>query len=256
MHKLPVLTALLARLKQLSTCHRLTWPGIRSLVLPERLDRYFFGAWAVTAALLLALLYGLGLVPQGLREIVGALAVPLQTASQTQTAGSALPIASQPLALRIPKIIIPDIAASAPIVLPKQSDFDTLNNALTKGVVHYPGSAMPGEYGNAFFFGHSTGLAVVNNKAYAVFNRLQELKPGNVVRLRYGTREYWYRVTSMKIEKADEAIVDLSPSKTKRLLTLSTCRIFGAKDDRFVVEAEFMKSYPLRTASSAADTSS
>ena len=251
-----MLTARLLGSRQLCIPSRLTWSGIRSFLFPAEFGRRFFGVWAVTAAVLLALLYGLRLVPQGVREIVGSVDAPGETASQTQTAESALAPAGPPSALHIPKIIIPDISSSAPIVLPKHSDLDTLNHALTKGVVHYPGSAMPGEYGNAFFFGHSTGLAVVNNKSYAVFNRLQELKLGHVVRLRYGTREYWYRVTSMKIKKADEAIVDLSPSKTRRLLTLSTCRIFGAKDDRFVVEAEFMKSYPLRTAGSAAGTSS
>lgn len=217
--------------------------------------------------ILFSALYSAGAVPRGAAEIARAIIAPVRavgrTAAGAGTAEEAIGVLSRPIvtaaqlqAARLPRIIIPSIGVNAPIVLPEQLDLDVMNNGLAQGVVHYPGSVLPGEYGNTFFFGHSTGLAVVNNQAYAVFNRLQELKPGNVVRLRYGTREYWYRVTSMKIKKADEAIVDLSPSKTKRLLTLSTCRIFGAKDNRFVLEAEFMKSYPLRSLTLAAGTSS
>jgi len=131
-----------------------------------------------------------------------------------------------------------------------------LNDHLTRGVVHYPGSALPGEFGNVFLFGHSTGLRVVHNKAYAVFNGLKELTPGQVVRIRYGGREYWYRVTSVAMKAADEAWVDLRRDTKQRKLTLSTCNVFGAKTDRFVVEAEFMKSYPLRSYASASGTSS
>jgi len=58
----------------------------------------------------------------------------------------------------------------------------------------------------------------------------------------------------MTIQKADDANINLSTAR--KLLTISTCRIFGGREDRYVVEAEFMRSYPLRVATSAADTSS
>ncbi|MBI2055687.1 MAG: class D sortase [Candidatus Sungbacteria bacterium] len=151
------------------------------------------------------------------------------------------------------QIIIPAIGVDSIIVEPASADFSVLNKSLTKGVVHYPGSALPWENGNTFLFGHSAGNFTVRNKAYAVFNRLAELRNGDIIRLQYGNNEYWYRVTSLAIKKADQALVDLV--STKRMVTLSTCNLFGAKDDRYVVEAEFMESYPLRSASASGTSS-
>lgn len=143
------------------------------------------------------------------------------------------------------RIIIPAIEVDAPIVFPKSADIDVLNDSLLKGIVHYPGSALPGEKGSVFLSGHSTGLTIVHNKSFEVFNRLKDLKTGDIVQIQSGNQEYRYRVLSMKIAKVDGAVIDLNSRKEK--LILSTCRIFGrdVKDDRFVVEAEFMGKYPL-----------
>lgn len=184
-------------------------------------------------------------------------AAPVEHQALIESASRSLPVVL-PIASP-PRLIIPEIAVDAPIILPANADLQVLNDGLTQGVVHYPGSALPdSSEGNIFLFGHSTGYKVVRNKAYAIFNRLSELEPNDVIRIRYAEYEYWYRVRSIRVKKASEAWVDLRPHHGGRLLTLSTCRIFGAKDDRYVVEAEFMKSYPLQAASGqeAVDTSS
>jgi sortase (surface protein transpeptidase) len=49
---------------------------------------------------------------------------------------------------------------------------------------------------------------------------------------------YRYAVTTVRRAKADEVFVDLSETET--MLTISTCNTFGAKEDRFVVEARFV----------------
>lgn len=184
-------------------------------------------------------------------------AAPIEKQALIEHVSGSVPLA--PLVASPPRLIIPEIAVDAPIILSASADLQVLNDGLTQGVVHYPGSALPDQpAGNVFLFGHSTGYKVVRNKAYAIFNRLSELQPDDIIRIRYANHEYWYRVRSVSVKKASEAWVDLRPPIHGRLLTLSTCRIFGAKDDRYVVEAEFMKRYPLQAASwqEAVDTSS
>lgn len=226
------------------------------------LDWQFVGSWVLFFLILVFSLYAAGAMPQGAEEIIGRVVAPfyerlhaLANPADSQESTAALLPTRGARPSGGPQVIASGIALNAPVLFPRSTDLDTLNNALSVGVVHYPGSALPGERGNVFLFGHSTGLAVVHNQAYASFNRIQELDAGDIIRLRFGSREYWYRVSSISVKKADAALVDFSPTE-KRLLTLSTCRIFGATDDRFVVEAEFVQSYPLRGVASAAGTSS
>lgn len=143
------------------------------------------------------------------------------------------------------RIIIPAIAVDASIIFPDSADVDVLNNDLLKGVVHYPGSALPGEKGKIFLFGHSTGFAVVHNKSFKSFNRLKDLKTGDIVKIQTSSKEYRYRVLTMRIAEADNTMVNFDSKK--QTLVLLTCKIFGqnAKDDRYMVEAEFMGNYPL-----------
>lgn len=210
----------------------------------------FIALWVLIFVAMLSLLYNFGLVPRGVAEIGdGIISAASERGNYVNTSFSSTTVQVGP------RIIVPKIGVNASVVFPDNTDIAILNNALTKGVVHYPSSALPGQNGNVFLFGHSTGLKVVNNKSYAVFNRLAELKTGDVIRLHYEDGEYWYKVSSTKIKKADEAWVDFNPGASRRL-TLSTCRIFGAKEERYIVEAEFVKSYPLQNLSFAADTSS
>lgn len=209
---------------------------------PRRFDFYFalrFSAlWFALAVLLATLAYLAGWVPAGVAEFGDEIAARIGGGPAAGTAPGAG--VSKPA-----EVLIPGIGVGAPIVFPRSAELGVLNSALTQGVVHYPGSALPGEAGTVFLFGHSTGLAVVHNRNFAVFNRLRELGPGSMVRLRYGEREYWYKVRSVDIKRADAAVVDLQ-NTGPGMLVLSTCRIFGALDERFVVTAEFVESYPLR----------
>ena len=101
---------------------------------------------------------------------------------------------------------------------------------------------MPGETGNILLFGHSTTLQA-RNPAYKVFNRVKELKQGDTILLHSDTREYLYAVKGVEIKEANDAKIDLTSDR--KLLTLSTCNIIGGKESRYVVTAEFVKSYPL-----------
>ena len=125
---------------------------------------------------------------------------------------------------------------------PESDNYQTLDSALMRGAVHYPGSGFPG-IGNMFIFGHSTGYKVVNNKAYQVFNNIHNLQQGDEIKIYSNDRVYSYRVSSVKLEKDSNAFVSFSTDTNK--LTLSTCNSFGAKEDRYVVEADYAGSADL-----------
>ncbi len=205
--------------------------------------RLFFLVWFSLTALLAALLYMSGFVPRGVAELgdrvvaifIGEYAVPARPRAGLAAGWTLGKI----------RIIIPGIGLDGPVVFPKSADLDVLNAALLEGAVHYPGSVFPGEEGTVFLFGHSTGLAVVHNKNFEIFNRLSDLGKGDVIRLRDDRREYWYRVRAVELKRTDAAVVELAP-RGERLLVLSTCNVFGGVDDRFIVTAEFTGSYPLQ----------
>ncbi|MBI4085553.1 MAG: class E sortase [Candidatus Liptonbacteria bacterium] len=139
-----------------------------------------------------------------------------------------------------PKIVIPKIAVDSPIILSSSRDLDVLNKELTKGVIHYPDSAMPGRTGNVILFGHSS-LLPVHNPALAVFTRANELKPGDVIDIYSDTKKYSYAVTKVEIKIADDTRLDFESDK--KILTLSTCDILGGKESRYVVTAEFLETH-------------
>lgn len=141
------------------------------------------------------------------------------------------------------RVIAEKIGLDEKIQNPASADIRALDAALLKGVVRYPGSALAGQDANMFLFGHSSYLPFVYNKNYKVFNGIQKLAVGDDIRVQSHGAEYRYKVLSVRLTKADEALVDLSPGTRK--LTLSTCNSFGAKSERFVVEAEFVASRSL-----------
>jgi LPXTG-site transpeptidase (sortase) family protein len=196
--------------------------------------------WGVTFLAFFGVLAGVGLVPDALTRGDEHTEANATVVTGPETSGTpvAHAAAADPL-----HITIDAIGVDAPVLNPESPDTETLDAALLAGAVHYPGSADLEENGNVFLFGHSSYLPKVINPAFRAFNGLQHLAEGDIIRVRSRSDEYIYRVTSVKLVDASEAWVDLS--RTGRKLTLSTCDSFGKKQDRFVVEAEFVGSYEL-----------
>ena len=139
-------------------------------------------------------------------------------------------------------LVIPEVGISIAVENPKSADNAVLNEYLARGAVHYPGSADLG-VGNVFIFGHSSNWAVVQNKAYKALNGIEKLKRGDTIYVDSDTYRYVYEVTRVRLATADEAYVDFSISEN--MLTLSTCDIFGARQNRFVAEAIFSQKISL-----------
>lgn len=185
---------------------------------------YFFVSLFVILSISFSVLYLFGLVPEGLKTIVGREQVKESTGNR---------VGELPITIKIPNI---DVDSS--IYNPATTSIDILNNFLTKGAVRYPGSGLLGGNGNIFLFGHSTGFKIVNNQAYKTFNGIEKLKKGDLIHLFSNKYEYVYKVTSVSMVSADKALIEFNTKN--EMLTLSTCNNFGEKSDRYVVESEYL----------------
>lgn len=135
-------------------------------------------------------------------------------------------------------ITIPKIGVNSNIVVPRAVDVATLDAALERGSVYYPGSGTL-QSGNMFLFGHSTNWQAVNNQAYRTFNDLDKLVVGDEIILTSGGKQYVYRVQTVERVSENDTLIEFN--KGNRMLTISTCDTFGRKQDRWVVEAQFEK---------------
>ena len=191
----------------------------------------FAGAFALTFIVSAWCLGALGLLP----DSPGASATAAATETPAAAAGPELPVA----------IAIPAIRQSATTINPDSVNVDVLDQALLKGAVRYPTSALLGEEGNVVLFGHSSYLPIVGNSAYRTFNDIQKLKPGDTIIVSSSRTAYTYLVRS--VAKANVEATAIPLSVRGRVLTLSTCDSFAAKTDRFIVVADFVESHPIST---------
>jgi len=188
----------------------------------------------------LTFLSAIGFVPESIDEEYDFSAPSVETTNSTQNSSvRSTAVVEQPV-----RIIIPTIGINSLVLNPASRDIATLDNALLSGAVRYPGSSKLGESGNMLLFGHSSYLPVVNNQNYKAFNGIQKLEKGDQVLLQSEGLEYVYRVVTVREATASETLVDLRKVGNPKL-TLSTCNSFGSASERFIVEADFVGSYPI-----------
>ncbi len=141
------------------------------------------------------------------------------------------------------RLSLPAVSINVPVITPKKTDVDSLDEALTKGVVLYPESGTPGGRNNLLFFGHSSHLPVVNNPAYKALNNLEYARLGDDIFIYTNNTRFHYRISAVRLTTAEEELISFDTSR--RMITLSTCNTFGKKAERFVVEAIFVGSTPV-----------
>ncbi len=140
------------------------------------------------------------------------------------------------------RLSIPKLNLQVPIIWtedPVQFDQD-----LTRGVVHYPGTALPGERGTVYISGHSSDYFWKSHPYKQVFARINALEPGDDIFVDvYGIDgkiyNYKYRVTSETIYAPDDQAQFIDNTQAK--LNLSTCWPIGTQKDRYVVSAVLEK---------------
>lgn len=119
-----------------------------------------------------------------------------------------------------------------------QATVSTISEDLFKNLVHYGGSALPGEVGNAVVFGHSTLPQLFNPKNYkTIFSTLHALKIGDEFTTTVDGVTYSYKISQIKvIDPADISV--LSQDSDGRYLTLITCTPPGTYWKRLVIKGK------------------
>ena len=142
------------------------------------------------------------------------------------------------------RIVAQTIGMDVKIENPSSTEISVLDDSLLRGAVRYPTSGLLGVNGTVLLFGHSSYLPVVYNRAYKAFNKIQDLKTGEVISVYSTGKEYRYKVVGVRLADATEDVIEL-PSDGK-YLTLVTCDSFGRKTSRFVVTADFVGAFALQ----------
>ncbi|MFH0770391.1 MAG: sortase [Candidatus Peregrinibacteria bacterium] len=144
------------------------------------------------------------------------------------------------------RVIIPKLNLSVPLVT---TPFEALmredwaqvekdiQQGLQDGVIHYPGTAKPGQAGNFFVTGHSSYYPWSPGKYKTVFARLHELQPNDEFWVYYGGDKHRYIVRSQEeVSPTDVTVLDQPAGK--RMATLMTCTPIGTALRRLIVSAE------------------
>lgn len=110
---------------------------------------------------------------------------------------------------------------------------------LSKSLIQYPGTAVPGKNGNAVIFGHSILPIFYDPKNYiSIFSTLPTLKKGDEINVNYDGVSYKFRVENL-FEVAPTDIQVLEQDTSDSYLTLVTCVPPGdpRKPKRLIVRA-------------------
>lgn len=109
---------------------------------------------------------------------------------------------------------------------------------------HYTGSALPGQVGNTFIYGHSVLPMFYNPKNYkTIFSTLDKLVEGDELVVEFGEQVYKYVVEKQQVLETKD-VNPLDPIAPRFLnqayLTLMTCWPPGLKDKRLLVQARLV----------------
>ena len=144
------------------------------------------------------------------------------------------------------RLVIPKLGKSVPLVAMTTEHIEGENwnelekqiqDSLRGGVVHYPGTAKPGQYGNVFMTGHSSYYPWDSGKFKDVFATLSKLEVGDRYYIYYNQIKYTYEVVDKKEVKPSNVSV-LEQPHDEKVSTLMTCTPVGTTLRRLIITAE------------------
>lgn len=162
---------------------------------------------------------------------------PVATAPATTTSTSAPESLHPEEGSAVARLEIPAIGVDK-IVVEGVSQPD-----LRRGPGHYPGTPLPGQAGNAAIAGHRTTYG-------APFYRLDELEPGDVIRVTTRDGVFEYEVTGSEVVAPTR--VDVLNDFGDDRLTLTTCNPRYSAAQRLIVTARLDRP-PVATAAGSTD---
>jgi sortase A len=215
----------------------------------SRGDKFLVGA--TLAAVIGVVGAAVSLIPEASTQTAEASDLPtlaIEPSTTTTLAPTTTTMAPAPAPETTPVAPPPAKAANAPapivqvgeIQIPKiglnHKVFEGISlTVINKGPGHWPGSAMPGQLGNAVFAGHRTTYS-------KPFNKLNELVPGDEIIFHTADGTFVYTMTKTEIVKpTDVWIVDPTPDAT---ITLFACHPPGSARQRIVVRGVFKSATP------------
>lgn len=152
-----------------------------------------------------------------------------------------------------PQVIIPKINVEIPVDYSQATTNEAaIENALQDGVVHYPTTALPGQNGNAAYFGHSSNNIFNKGKYKFAFVLLHTLQPGDTFYLTYNGQVYAYKVISRDIVNPDQVGVLGPVPGQPATATLITCDPPGTSLHRLIVVGQQISPDPAGNSASSA----
>jgi sortase A len=158
---------------------------------------------------------------------------PLVVPTPVSTVAQPLPVPEPAPADPYEKV---PVVAVGEIEIPEIGLVHTIYEGVSLTVVdhgpgHWPGTPMPGGWGNSVFAGHRT----TNSRP---FRNLDQLVEGDAIVFRTDQGTFTYRVTKTEVVHWDDVwIVDQHPGRT---LTLFACHPPGSAEFRYVVFGELV----------------
>lgn len=134
------------------------------------------------------------------------------------------------------RIVIPKLSVNAPIIFVDSRAEEDIQKGLEKGVVHYQGTANPGDIGNSFITGHSSNYWWSPGKYNYVFVLLDKMETGDQVITYYNGKKFVYTVREKIVVEPTEVSV-LLPTETPTM-TLMTCTPPGTSWKRLILKLD------------------
>ncbi len=161
-------------------------------------------------------------------------ATPIILSNQSTIAASATP-----------EVVIPKINVEIPVIYSiTTTNENVIENNLEDGVIHYPTTAVPGQLGNAAYFGHSSNNIFNPGHYKFAFVLLHDLVPGDVFYLVYQGKVYAYKVFSRDIVSPNDVGVLNPVAGHSATATLITCDPPGTSLHRLVVVGDQISPAP------------
>jgi len=145
------------------------------------------------------------------------------------------------------RLIIPRINQNIPIVKVSSDslikrDWSALESemqkALQDGVVHYPGTSLPGQTGNVVITGHSSYFPWDPGQFKDVFALLHDVVKGDRIVVYYNQDKYLYEVNDIKVVMPDN--IEVLKQTPDDRITLITCTPVGTNLKRLIVTAKLI----------------
>ncbi|MBI4057887.1 sortase [Candidatus Microgenomates bacterium] len=129
---------------------------------------------------------------------------------------------------------------SIPKLKIKQATVEIGGEDLSRNLIQYQGTALPGRIGNSLILGHSVLPQFFNPKNYlTIFSNLPKLKKGDEIVVEYDGITYRYSVSDMfEVEPSNLSVLEQNGDRPQ--LTLVTCVPPGTYLRRLVVKADLV----------------